>query len=67
MLRPFDADTGISPATLRLDMLPQWPIWIETAAPSLWTASVMRRRSGTISGRSHSWRLNERPLRWTDA
>ena len=28
---------------------PAWPIWAATAAPSAWTASVRRRRPGTVS------------------
>ena len=55
MLKPDEAEIGVQPQIARCDMLPQWPIWIPAAAPSRWIASVMRRRPGTISGRSHSW------------
>ena len=54
-MKPDEAEIGVQPQIARCDMLPQWPIWIPAAAPSRWIASVMRRRPGTISGRSHSW------------
>ena len=37
---------GKHPAVERWVMLPQWPIWIEAAAPSRWMASVMSARAG---------------------
>ena len=54
MLNPDEADSGVQPQMPRCDMLPQCPIWIPAAAPSAWMASVIRRRPGTISGRSHN-------------
>ena len=45
----------------------KWPIWIDAAAPSRWTASVLSRSPGTTSGRSHSCFSNHSPLRQTAA
>ena len=52
-MNPLDAEIGVHPQIRLCDILPQWPNWMEAAAPSLWIASVSLRRPGIISGRSN--------------
>ena len=40
---------------------PAWPIWAATAAPSAWTASVRRRRPGTVAWSSSRQCRSVRP------